>query len=96
MIKKSIYLFDFKEYKWMENEETEHLRSCNWWYLLRIIHLLFLFSLFIPSLIYKDKKEKDLSQRLENRIERNNSSQLRWIRIEDIPRQAKEAGRISG
>lgn len=93
MIKKSIYLFDFKESKWMENEETKHLRSCNW---LRIIHLLFLFSLFIPSLIYKDKKEKDLSQRLENRIERNNSSQLRWIRIEDIPRQAKEAGRISG
>lgn len=96
MIKKSIYLFDFKESKWMENEETEHLRSCNWWYLLRIIHLLFLFSLFIPSLIYKNKKEKDLSQRLENRIERNNSSQLRWIRIEDISRQAKEAGRISG
>lgn len=66
------------------------------------IYLLILFffsSLFIPSLVYKNsvqKKEKDLSQRLENRIERNNSSQLRWIRIEDIPRQAKEAGRISG
>lgn len=72
----------------------------------RSIHLLilfffffFFFPLFISSLVYKNsvqKKEKDLSQRLENRIERNNSSQLRWIRIEDIPRQAKEAGRISG